>query len=180
MSILAGKKISSLLLSSKIQSGDAKHAIRHYNELLNFLTTHGALLSNVKAEFLLSSEEYRAVILSHESQKQRSAKMEHSEISEAEENYKHFSLVSIEAWGCLTLQILRIFLFPAVSCNLAKFLHDDDQIDVQQILQSHFSGHPSATDSFLLAWVGSVLKKVSLGLFNFFNFFEILGNRQFA
>lgn len=143
-----------------MQSVDAKYALRHYNELLNFLTIHGALLSNVKAEFLLSAEDYKSLTFSPESQKQRSFRIEHSEVTEVEENYKHFSLVSVEAWSCLILQVLRIFLFPATSCNLVKSLSDDDQVDIQLILQGQFSSHPNATDATLLAWVGSVLKKV--------------------
>jgi hypothetical protein len=155
----AGKKAASISINPKNYSSDVKLSIRYYNDLLNFLIVRGALLSNVKAEFLLTAEEFKTCNSSHEYQN-RSSSPNSNEISELQEIINNYSLISREAWCSLILQVLRIFLFPATGCFLSKSLTDEDQVDIQLLLQNNYSSYPNSTDATLLAWTSLIFKRV--------------------
>ena len=66
-----GKKPASYPFAPKHVFSNVKLSIRYYNDLLSFLISHGALLNNTKAEFLLSAEDFKTLLLSRSAKKHK-------------------------------------------------------------------------------------------------------------
>lgn len=151
---LAGKKVS-ILTSKGGTEENGKQTIRHYNELLTHLKMHGALLSTVKAEFLLSLDEFRKIADTFKPRAiKKAGKETHSTF--AHDLVQNFNLISREAWCTLLLQIIRIYLFPPHNPNIIKSLRDHQQNEVIENL----NGAAQSTDNILLSWVTFNYRKV--------------------
>ncbi len=155
---LAGKKFAGIPKGNSPEES-VKLSIRYYNEILTFLTMNGAMLSSVKAEFLLRAEDFkRSVLISNELQKVMGIKRADSEFNNSYSNqfYNNFRIISKEAWCTLFLQVIRIYLLPSTNQSLLKVLPDSEQSKLQPYLDSKAEG----SEGVLLAWVKSTFKSV--------------------
>ncbi|KAJ3372164.1 Cilia- and flagella-associated protein 47 [Kappamyces sp. JEL0680] len=153
----SGKKFSSTLRGSTAEEY-IKYTVRFYNEVITFLTMQGAMLSSVKAEFLLSAEDFqRSSRLDLESQKHRVSKKTDSELQapHVNEYYKNFGLVSKEAWTTLLLQIVRMYILPPTNYSLLKSLPESEHAELLAMVDKS----ACCSEGVLLAWVAKVNKK---------------------
>ncbi|KAI8898560.1 hypothetical protein BC833DRAFT_589330 [Globomyces pollinis-pini] len=110
---LAGKKINGIPVVSKInisQDELIRNQYKFYQEVLTYLSMHGATLSSVKAEFLLSLDDFKR-FNSIFSSVGRGGKRSNNDLNLSELYKKNFSTITKESWGLLLLQIVKIFCF---------------------------------------------------------------------
>ena len=113
---LIGKKIPGI---SVYQVGHhsledrVKQATRLYNDLFVYMSSIGALLSNVKFEFLLTKDEYLCLADTKRVQAGHLS-MQEAQISQTYLKFcsVYYDILSKEAWSLLLLQIFRVLILP--------------------------------------------------------------------
>ncbi|KAJ3253631.1 Cilia- and flagella-associated protein 47 [Boothiomyces macroporosus] len=157
---LTGKKIPGLSPVLKINTTPdeiIKNTYRHFQEIVLFLISHGAMLSGIKAEYLLSHSDYqRFVALSM--QNSRLFKKSEYVVHSPPESASNYALLSKEAWCTLLLQIAKVFLFQSVKPDHSKS-HNFPEVDSSEDMiykNSNFYGY---TEIVLLQWATTYLEK---------------------
>ncbi|KAJ3321010.1 Cilia- and flagella-associated protein 47 [Boothiomyces sp. JEL0866] len=157
---LAGKKIPGLSPVLKINTTPdeiIKNTYRHFQEILLFLISHGAMLSSMKAEYLLSQSDYqRFIVLS--TQNSRLFKKSENIVHAFPETATNYGLLSKEAWCTLLLQITKVFLFQTVKPETSKtqILAETDLAEEIIYRNSNFYGY---SEIILLQWATVYLEK---------------------
>ncbi|KAJ3272213.1 Cilia- and flagella-associated protein 47 [Terramyces sp. JEL0728] len=153
-------KISAYLLTiGNTPDEIIKSTYRHFQEIILFLISHGAMLSGLKAEYLLSHSDYqRFIVLS--SQNTRLFKKSETVIYSAPESATNYRLLSKEAWGTLLLQIAKVFLIQTVRPEQTKALPAEFELAEEELYKnSNFYGY---SEIGLLQWASNHLEKVSV------------------
>ena len=141
--------------------------LRQHSEILNFLKKHGALLSTVRPEFLLSEEDYqywsKAKLESMKSEG-NSAALHDEYVAHTQKFVRYFEYISREAWINVVMQVAKVYVFDLVDLKHFKSLPGVNPKEEAQLDAAGNDGVESSTDlvkslnnhtteSLLLRWL---------------------------
>ncbi|KAI9352744.1 hypothetical protein BDR26DRAFT_203341 [Obelidium mucronatum] len=159
---LSAKKKLSMLPTSAPAFGAltgverVKASFRLFNEILSSLTTAGALLSSVKAEFLLTVEDFVMYMANQMESMQadnQGASVHDEFVEYQKKNEAYFQILSKEAWITVISQIIRIYALQIITPkhfrNLPGIFADESQLSWPVVSKGNIY---STSEVILLRW----------------------------
>eukprot|EP00761_Pharyngomonas_kirbyi_P008295 gb/GECH01008306.1/.p1 GENE.gb/GECH01008306.1/~~gb/GECH01008306.1/.p1 ORF type:complete len:1295 (+),score=319.63 gb/GECH01008306.1/:1-3885(+) len=155
---LCGKKPSSGKKrdSSRSRKDSSNQLFQQYESLLTFLKSYGALLSNVKAEYLLKYEDYIVLFNAQQGESNQEISIYPPKKKFSERRfYRH----AMEAWATVFYQIIKIFLLNRIN---PRFLRDRPGLPEEVKRYDHTLSQSNVyniSECILLKWINHYFAK---------------------